>query len=82
MLFGWALAGIGQLEGAPGGLIGGKGPPCADIRAQGFNWDLWKRSQTSGNGWKRTQTDANGWKQTQTQAGSGAKIYLKAKTYD
>ena len=32
MLFRWALAGIGQLEGAPGGLIGGKGPPRAGTR--------------------------------------------------
>ena len=40
VLFWLALAGIGQLEGAPGGFIGGKGPPCAGMRAQGSNWDL------------------------------------------
>ena len=57
VLFWWALAGIGQLEGAPGGFFGGKGPPCAGMRAQGFNWDLWKRSQTNGNGWKWMQTN-------------------------
>ena len=72
VLFGWALAGIGQLEGAPGGLIGGKGPPCAGIRALRFYWDLWKRSQTDGNGLEFSQT----------QAGSEVKVYLKAKTYD
>ena len=71
-LSGWTLESIGQLKDAPGGLIGGKGFPCASIGPQGFNRDLWKR----------TQTDANGWKQTQTQAGSEVKIYLKAKTYD
>ena len=53
------LAGIGQLEGAPRGFIGGKGPPCAGMGAQGFNWDLWKRSETDGNGWKRMRLDAN-----------------------
>ena len=71
-LLGRTLASIGQFEGAPGGLIGGKGSPCAGMRAQGFNWDLWKRSET----------DANGRKQTQNQAGSEGKVYLKAKTYD
>ena len=58
-LSGWALERIGRLKDAPGGLIGGKEPPCAGTRAQGFNWDLWKRSQMGGNGRKRMQTDGN-----------------------
>ena len=56
-LLGRTLASIGQFEGAPGGLIGGKGSPCAGMRAQGFNWDLWKRSETDANRRKRTQTN-------------------------
>ena len=58
-LSGWALERTGRLKDAPGGLIGGKGPPCAGTRAQGFNWDLWKRSQTSGNGRERTGIFSN-----------------------
>ena len=68
VLFGWTLAGIGQLEGARGGLAGDKGPSCASIGAQRFNWDLWKRSQM----------DANGRERAQTRAGSEVKVYLKA----
>ena len=49
-LLGWTLASIGQLEGAPGGFIGGKGHPCAGRGAQGFNWNLRKRSQMDANG--------------------------------
>mgnify|MGYP004399928155 CR=1 FL=1 len=45
-LSGWALERIGRLKDAPGGFIGGKGPPCAGTRAQGVNGDLWKRSET------------------------------------
>ena len=70
-LSGWALERIGQLKDAPGGPIGGKGPPCAGTRAQEFNWDLWKRSETSKNGREFSQT----------QAGSEVKVYLKAETY-
>ena len=53
------LGGIGQLGGARGSSTGGYGPTCASKGAQWFNWDLWKRSRTSGNGWKRMEMDGN-----------------------
>ena len=59
VLFGWTLAGIGQLGAARGSFTGGYGALCASKGAQGFHWDLWKRSQTSGNGCKWMGTDAN-----------------------
>ena len=58
-LLGRTLASIGQFEGAPGGLIGGKGSPCAGIRALRFYLDLWKRSETDANGRKWTQPRSN-----------------------
>ena len=81
-MFGWTLAGIGSSGVPVEASKEAMDPPCATKKAQGFNWDLWKRSQTSGNGCKWMEMDGNGCKQTPNQAGSEVHIYLKAKTYD
>ena len=46
-------------RGPRGGPTRGTGSPCASVGAQRFNWDLWKRSQTDGNGRKWTQPGSN-----------------------
>ena len=58
-LLGRTLASIGQLKGAPGGFIGGKGPPLCRLRVTRIQMGLWKRLQMDGNGCDWTETFSN-----------------------